>query len=285
MGLHSGKWAAVNGISTVRSWSINERQAPARGIASNTGMAPVRKKGVFSWDGSYNAYGATPAAMPGQLFNFVGYGAPDDDVSGNGQRYEGNGMVSGISLTWDWASGGFIGHTVNFAGDMALAKTSGALPVDATAPDMPTIALCKIQTGSVAETGYTDIPNVTNVTLNISCALQAAVNSSTIVGGKLWTAQKSGPIDWSLTIAQQDNDRLASIPFDIGDNRSIKIFTDASLFWLLKWGHCRGFEGLTADRESGALLARTINFDMTAVDTADLGTVTDPSGTEWWPFA
>lgn len=292
MGLHSGKWAVINGVGTVRSWSINETQAPARGLASNTKFAPIRKKGVFSWNGSYNAYGAIPACMPGVLFGFTGYGAPNDDVSGAGQLYTGNAMVSGVTLTWNWGNGEFLGHTVNFAGDLALTKSSGSQPTDVSTPSMPGMELCKIQTGTPPDAGYADLPNVVTATLNISCSLQAAVNSSTIVGSgslaKIWTAQKAGPVDWSLSISQQDNERVGTIPFDIGDNRALKLFVNDSQFWHLKWGHCRGFEGLTADRESGALLARTINFDMTAIDPgapSTLGTVTDPSGSIWWPPA
>lgn len=288
MGLHSGKWAYVNGISTNRGWQVNEQQTPARGLASNTGFAPVRKKGVRSWNGSYTAYGATPSVMPGDLFGFTAYGAPDDDVSGNGQRYVGNAMCTGVSITWNYGSGEFLGHSVNFNGHLALTKDANTIAADASAPDMPPVALTKIQTGDVNGTTYVDLSNVVTVTLNISCQVQSFVNSSTIVSGVLWTGQKAGPVDWTLSVSQQDNLRVGA-PFDIGDNVSIKLFVDATLYWLLQWGHVRDFTGIDANRETGAIIARTINIDQTAIDPGvgggnTLGVVKKPSGVNWWPF-
>jgi hypothetical protein len=283
MGLHSGKWAAVNGISTLRHWTVSETQAPAMGRASNTGFAPVRKKGVRSWSGQYTAYGAQPQCMPGTIFGFTGFSAPDDDVSGAGQTFTGNAIVDSVSMTWNWGNGEYLGHTVNFSGHLALTKGTGVMPVDAAVPDMPPVALCKIQTGAPDGSGYADLPNVVTVTLNISSSNQSFVNSSTIVGGVLWTGKKAGLPDWNLSISQQDNQRVGA-PFDIGDNISIKLFTDATLFWLLQWGHVRDFTGIDANRETGAILARTINIDQTALDTTALGLVVMPSGTQWWPF-
>jgi hypothetical protein len=283
MGLHSGKWAAVNGISTNRQWTLNETQNPAKGIASNTGFAPKRSRGVSSWSGSYMAYGATPACMPGTLFGFVGYSAPDDDTSGNGQRFEGNALVDSIAITWNYGSGEYLGHVVNFSGHLALNTTVGAMPADASAPDMPPVALTKIQSGAPVAPTYADIPNIVTATLTITSANQSFVNSSTIVDGVIWTGRKAGTVDWTLALSQQDNLRV-SAPFNTGDNLSLKLFSDASLFWLLQWGHVREFTGVEANRETGAIVARTINIDMTALNTTALGTITEPNGTVWWPF-
>lgn len=291
MGLHSGKWAAVDGISTVHQWTINETQAPAVGRASNTAMGPVRKRGIHSWTGSYQAYGAVPACMPGALFGFVGYGAPDDDVSGSGQRYSGNALVNSISLMWNWGSGEYLGHTVAFDGHLELSKTQGDMPADSAAPDMPPVALTTIKTGASGATvdgDYSVLANVVSATLNITMANQSFVNTSTVVGtgsnAKLWTGRKAGIPDWNLALAQQDNLRVGA-PFDIGDNISIRLYADPTTYWLLKWGHVRDFSGITADRNSGAILARTINLDMNSIISGTtLGVVTDPTGTDWWPF-
>lgn len=291
MGLHSGKWAAVNGVPNIHQWSISETQSPAKGRASNTALAPIRKRGVHQWSGSYSAYGGTPTCMPGVLFGFVGFGAPDDDVSGAGQRYSGNAIVDSVAITWNWATGECISHVVSFSGHIDLTKASGNEPADATTPVMPPIAPCKIKYGAVtasADGDFTNVAALTQAVLTISSENQSFVNSDTVVGtgasAKLWTGRKAGVPDWTLALSQQDNLRVGA-PFDIGDDISLRLYVDATTYWLLKWGHVRDFTGITADRNTGAIIGRTVNVDWNAYASPGLGVVTDPSGTQWWPFS
>lgn len=281
MGLHSGKHGVVNGISTVGQWSISETQAPARGIASNTKFGPVRKHGVRSWNGSFNAFGATPSVLPGESFSFLGYGAPANDVSGNGFRYSGGALVSGVTINWNWSNGEMINHTVNFDGNLELAKAVGAAIIDVSAIDMPEVCGTKIEIEVNGTGGFSELENLVSATLNITCALQSYANSSTHINGKCWTGQKAGPIDWSLAITQQNDG--GDNAFDIGDELALRLYVNDTAYWLLKFGHVRDFSGITVDRQSGAIIQRTINIDMNAYYNNTYGTITLPDTSVWWP--
>src|SRR5947207_1860310 len=98
MGVHSGKFAAVNGKSTVRNWSINDTNATKAFIASNTGGGTGRLKGNHDWSGSYSQYSGIPAVMPGSALSFTGYSAPDSDVNNTtGKTKSGTAIVDSIA--------------------------------------------------------------------------------------------------------------------------------------------------------------------------------------------
>ena len=277
MAVHGGKHALVNGKPSVRTWSISDSHTPAKGVASNTKNGTLRRPGVMDWSGSYGAYGATPIVMPGDAFSFIGYTAPDDDVSGIGQTYEGNAIVDNVVISWNWANGEMLSHVVNFAGDLQLTHTSG-IYVDDSLPEALSVCGTKLEY-DLDNTGYVELDNILSMQLTLSCALQTYVNSSTAC----WTGRKAGPIDWTLAITQQDNIR-AEI-FDKGDRCKWKLFIDDTKFWELIWGQVRDFSGITCDRETGAILQRSINVDMDCHDGTDDGSVTNPLGTVWWPVA
>lgn len=284
MGLHGGKFGRVNGIDTMRLWTIMEQAAQPKAVASNSALGTMRKRGVHSWSGTYQAYGATPVAMPGSIFSFQGYGCPTDDVSGNGLVYEGDAMVSQVVITWDWRTGALIGHVVTFAGHLDLGKSLAADPGDATEPALLETTGTKVQWSAGNLSSFAELPNVTNASLTIKAAVEAYVNSSTYVGGKAWTGQVSGPVDWSVQIGQQDDERLTNI-FDIDDVIELKLFTTSALFWQLKHGIVRDFSGITVNRETGAIIGRTINVDMNGYYGTTRGAITKPGAIAWWPFS
>lgn len=285
MGLHGGKFARVDGADTVRSWSISEMEKQPTAVASNTLLGTARRRGVRSWSGSYEAYGAVPiaGAMPGNIFTFQGYGAPANDVSGNGQLYEGDAISDSVAIRWNWKTGEILSHTVNFSGHLELDKLSGADPGDAVPPNLPEIGGCYVQWAAGDLLVFNTLPHVTQATLTIRSKNQAYVNSSTYSSGVLWTGRKSGPIDWNLSIGQEDEERLTDI-FDIGDVINLKLFVDDTNFWLLTYGIVRDFTGIKADRETGAIMARTIPIDMNGYYGSSPGVIKKPGGTQWWPF-
>jgi hypothetical protein len=46
----------------------------------------------------------------------------------------------------------------------------------------------------------------------------------------------------------------------------------------------RDFSGITVNRETGAIIARTINVDMAAYYGSNAGQILLPGGTQFWPF-
>lgn len=283
MGVHSGKFARINGISTARQWTIVDQSTQPKYVATNTYLGTGRVLGVHSWNGTYQAYGVKPQVMPGDTLHFSGYGAPANDVSGNGLLYGGDAVVSRVVLNWDWRSGAIIGHTVTFAGHLELTKTSGADPGDSAVPTVNPTTGTKVEWVAGNLTNFAELPNVVNASLTFSAAMASYVNSSTYINGKAWTGQKSGPIDWGLSITQEDDERLTNI-FSPDDIVQVKLFTDSTLFWLLKHGIVRDFSGITVNRETGAIIGRTINIDMNGYYGSTLGAVIMPDTTQWWPF-
>lgn len=285
MTVHSGKNANVNGVPTMRQWSIEERVTPARATASSTKQGVQRKKGVRAWSGSINCYGATPIVLPGQSLSFIGYGAPTDDVSGNGHRYSGTAYCNSVSVNWNWKSAEIISHTINFVGHLALTKALGADPGDTTVPDTPPVVGTKLEYKKVGG-AFVELANLTSASLTLTRQIQSYVNSSTLVTGVCWTGQRVGaPMDWTLALQQEDDERVDAAMFDIGDDLELKLYADATAYWSLVWGYVEGFTGITVDRESGAILSRTINLGMDCYYGNNDGEVITPSAVTWFPPA
>lgn len=284
-----GKYGVVNGRKSVRNWSITEQQSAAKAVNSGTKNGTARRVANRSWSGSFGCHGAQPIDLPGRTFTFQGYTGPRNGVSGGtGPRYSGTAIVDSVAITWNWQSGEIINHTVNFSGHLALTVDNGAWS-DTAEPDLPSICGMKVQYGSVSEAwtssgpseDLNDWPNVTQATLTISASNQSYNNSSTYIGGKCWTGKQPGPIDWTLSITEQNPGR----PGDrqIGDDLQIRLFTAEDEYWECMWAHIEGYSNLNVDRETGAIIQRTCNMSMNGVIGGNYGVLTAPDGTTVWP--
>lgn len=273
MGVHSGRYGVVNGMATVKDWSINDTMQEAKYVASNTRGATGRKAGVRSWTGAFSGYGGLPPVLPGSLFSFVGYTAPDDDVSGNGSTYSGSAMVDSIAVNWNWANGALLDWAVNFSGHLALAH-SLATYTDVSIPDPEPVC------GTLIKYGATTWDNLVSAAFTLSRPSVPYVNSSTIVSSVCWTGRKAGVLDWTLAVTEQGNARESAI--EIGANPVLKLYTTASLFWELTWAHVLGYSGLNVQREGG-IVQRTVNFGMNGFVGGVVGSVKTPTPTTIWP--
>ena len=220
--------------------------------------------------------------LPGDTFSFSGYSAPDDDVGGNaGKIWAGNAIVDQLVVNWNWSTGEIINMGINFSGNGALAVSDGTHS-DATDPDVPIPCGTKITYGDplVLETEW---DNLVSAVLTITAENQAYVNSSSVISGECWTQRKPGNIDWTLAVTEQNNEGLAT-EIDIAADEEFRLYVDDTDFWLLKWGHVGDVSGLTVDRETGAIMQRTVNIAMNGFN-PDVGEITLPgAGSSWWPF-
>jgi len=82
---------------------------------------------------------------------------------------------------------------------------------------------------------------------------------------------------------QETESRLKATDLVLDDIVQLKLFVDATKFWELQFGIVRDCTGITANRETGAVIARTQNVDMMAHNGATMGKVNRPDGTTWWP--
>jgi len=281
----SGRWGAVNGISTVRNWAINDAHTAPTAVASNTGFGTARRVGVQDWTGSFDVYGTTPPIYPGDLFAFIGYMGPDDNVSGVGPRYAGDARCNQLTMNMNWAGGEIISLACEFGGHLALTPTSsgGAEITDGTVP-----ALTPISGGSYIEYSLDGSTwhvweSLLQATWTWTNAVQPYVNSSTFVSGKLWTGRAEGHNDWSLQCVEQNTNRAR---FAKGQELWIRLHLDSSgtNFWELKTGLVGQFTGIQVDRETSKIIQQTINVDMNANGVSDgsLGWIKNPAGVVVW---
>ncbi len=288
MGVHSGKFGVVNGMSTMRNWNITDSMSPQAYVASNTLFGTGRRRGTETWNGNFGCYGHTPPVMPGERFEFLGYTAPDNDVSGPGLRYKGNALVENVQISWNWGAGEIINAVVNFQGDVGLEIQSGANELyDLTVPTVPPVVGTKIQYSLNDGGAWADWENLLSAQLTLSCQMLEYVNSSSVdAENRVWTGRKAGNIDWTLAITEQDNDRAK---FDKGDSIMLRLYVAADRWYELKWGQIAEFTGITVDRESAAIIQQTVNVNMNGFnpDAVSYGTsygyIQLPNGEVWWP--
>lgn len=290
-GPYSGKFGVVNGIETVRDWSINDGHTPNIFSASNTLWGVSQARGVEFWDGSFNHYGHTPVVLPGELFQFIGYGAPTNHYSGNGWRYVGNAMCESAVVTWDWGAGGILSVVENYKGHLNLTEQGsvGASVSDQSVPTIPHVACTRIDY-SADGSAWTTWDNLVQAVLTLTCELQEYVNSSTVVDDsgtcRIWKGFRPGRVLWTLAVTEQDMDRSI---FAKGDVLQFRLYVNDTDFYLLKWGMVNDFTGIQVNRETGAIVQQTVNIGMHGFDTsagsygASTGSVLLPSTEQWWP--
>jgi len=283
MGVHSGKFAIVNGKSTMRGWTITHRSTNQPSVASNTRGGTFRLPGIRDWTGQVRLYGGMPAAMPNDVFTFTGFTAPDNDIGANpmtGEIYSGSCMVEQVVIRWNWASADPVNHEISFGANGALTLSDASQATDATAPQMA--VLCGLHPTFIDVTGGSaaaQIPNVTDITLTIKAAVKPFVNSTTNND----TFRKAGPIDFTLAVRVQDNLRVMAID----DVCEFILPIDGSRQFDIKWARVEEFSGLEVNRETGDIIAQTINASMAGYDfqNSALGSITLPDSTVWWPIA
>jgi hypothetical protein len=289
MGLHSGLFGVLDGVSTVRNWSVNDSMSPHEYVASNTLFGTGRVDGVREWNGAYACYGHTPPIMPGELFDFVGYTAPNDDVSGVGLRYQGDALVENVKITWGWQGGDIINVSSDFKGHLRLLCPMGPERYDVTVPRVPSVIGTKIMYSSDG-VSFTEWENLLSAELTIVCKLQEYVNSSSFVatpsGNELWKGHKRGAIDWTASVTVQDTIRTG---LQIGQSYVFRFYVTSSLYWELKWGKVQEFTGLVVERETQAIMQHTVPLGMNGFDEdaltydAGVGHILQPDTTQYWP--
>lgn len=274
-GRHGGKFGVVNGRSAIQNWSINHTSFPAVTKPSNLRNGTMRRKGVQDWNGSFTQVHGKPDLFPGESFTFQGYTSSDTDVyDTNGEVYSGTAFIDSMNMVWSWANGTpAILTTFNFSGSGAL-TSSNTKYTDTSTEMTPSICDLKIEQADVDV--FSAIANVTNITWNVTAENVGRANSST----SCWVERKAGNIDWTLAVTEEETDQLLAI----GDNFQLKLYVNATEFWLLKWGHLESYTDLTVDVESGDIISKVINFSMEGHDgTTGVGTIKDPDDTAQWP--
>lgn len=279
---HSGRWGAIDGVAALRQWTIQEGYTTNKSAASNTAQGHNRTRGIFDWTGSYGAYGAVPAAMPGDYQTLEAYKAPDaTNDETNGEIFNGEIYIISSVITWNFATNELISYVNNFGGNGALSITAGAPPADASSVDELTPCAGKIATwnGTTADR----IPHVTQAVLTITREAKTTVNSGTSAGSGACTTKRQvgGPVDWTLAITTEDGNENALLAS--GLDAWFRCYVDGSEFWDLKWGLLGPRTGITVDDETGNIISQTHNAEMKGAKAGVLGLVHKPGAVAWWP--
>jgi len=282
MGVHSGKFGVVNGINRVLNWSLDETQEAQRHVTSATKGGSGRVPGVKDFSGTFTGLNGKPIVMPGDFFQFQGFTAPDNDTwGGDGviwQSTASGAIIDQVAITWDWTTGLLISADYSFSGSGPLSKDTGNLAD--TSEECPLSTLGgKIEIG-VTEQATAEVLDVTTFTLTYLAENASFANSGT----NSWMERKPGPIDWTASMEVENNDRSASMV--LGGNYVIKAFIDAADYHLLEWANVIDFTGLTVNRDTGDIIAHTVNFGMNGCLAGNTGRIILPGEvTAWWPAA
>jgi len=275
MGVHGGKFAVVNNQASMRSWTINDVFANPKAVASNTKSGHARRQGIHSWTGSFMQYGTVPTVLPGEKFTFTGFTCPTDDVSATGEHYTGTAIVDSIAMAWDWKSGAILSYTTNFSGHLGLTKALHAVYTDSGTPIFLPSTGTKITYDASGDVTWA---NLVQATLTINAANVNYVNSST--AGE--TGRSAGPIDWTLAVTEENEaPHTVVIP---GAILKFKVWVDDTNFWALNYGRVAGYSNLKVDRETQAIIQKTVNIEMAGyADAGTAGLITLPgAGSNWW---
>lgn len=277
MGILNGVLGAVDGIDTIRSWSVDTIADIQKLIASNTKGGPLRLPGNKDWSGNYTAYGHTPLKMPRDTFTF--HGSLD---GANG--VEGAAIVESVEIAIDIEGGLPISHTVNFSAMAALDLNAEKVVGDAVDPAVFPAIQRKVEIGTVAaEPDWTDVDNVRTITLGFSAENPSYVSSGT----EGHTKRLAGNIDGTLSFDVYEGDPGLLIP--INTVKIVRVYVTSTLFWELKWMTFREASGIEVNREDGTLIGATLNADFNGfTEIAEVlteGHIINPATETWWPAA
>lgn len=275
MAVLSGIGGAVDGIATVREWSISETGDLQAYTASNTLQAVSRESGNTDWTGSYQAYGAIPVKMPTEIFTFTG---SIDGTNG----IVASAIVDSVTIEWDMEAGTIIRHTVNFASNGAIAR-GAAVAVDATVPD-PHVSLgTKLEiSDSVASPSYAEVTDVRTISITFSANNPSYASSSTAGAIK----RQAGNLDVSMSYSLYTDD-FSTLPA-INSQQQYKVFVNATLFWEFLYMSVQDLSDLTVDIEGAGMVGATVNTMFTGFadieGTETVGKIDKPGAVGYWPF-
>lgn len=275
----SGQYGTISGVPTVMQWNI-ARTRPSNAFKhSGTSGGTNRRKGVGAWTGSWTAKGGLPAVMPGASAAFTGFAGPSSGVKGtNGVRFSGTVLVTDITIEWDWTTNAIVSHTVNFVGHLGLTRATGiSLDDESTVAEVETI-LCPMEFSLPGVPSWAPILSMKTASLKISSDVKSYVNSDTV---NETGRRGAGLIDWEASFVLERTDNTLAE----GLQGVLRMYTSATLFYLLTWTRFREYSGITVNHESGDIISQTATFEMCSNDEVSgvVGSIIVPGGGIYWP--
>lgn len=280
IGGHIDQGGAV--IGCLRTWTLNLSAALARAICSAASGGTIRVPGNIDWSGNYTAYGPIPAIIPKAAFTFNGAIVGSEAAS---VGVTGAAICDDFTLNIDIEGGGIVGHTVTFSANGALTMGTVATDDDDSDPDPLPANVCKLEFAEDATLAdFNAIPDIRTMAFNMS-ADNKAYNSSSTAGQM---KRNAGNTDCNVvaTLFGQAADGWDSLPA-VNSIVAVRVYTTASLFWLINFMRVASIDDMGADIEGAAMVGGSITFEFCswALVSASLteGVITKPGGGNIWP--
>ncbi len=280
MGAITGKAGAVDGAAIVRNWNISETADTQAYVASNTHGGTGRLPGNVDWSGAYDAYGHTPANMPGAGFTFTG------SIDGT-EGVVGLAIVDQVVITCDIEGGGILSNVTNFSANGVLDPT-GAVASDTPDVIPPSAIGCKVELDEAYTTGtpvWVEVTDVRTWTLTLTSANPSYVSSST--AGQ--TKRNIGNLDATMSYTVYDDDIDHLIP--VNTIAGMKLYVNSTLYWEILWTIFGEMSDIQVDIETSAFIGATQNASMNGlavVSASDtIGSIKTPAASPVtiWPAA
>lgn len=265
-------------VPQCRKWSVNESADVKSVIDSSTMNAEVAVPGNKDWSGTYDAYGAIPIVMPGDLFEFEGAAT---GVGASALGGKGDAMCEGVTIKIPVESGEPVNHSVKF-GAMGV-WTPGVItcPEDDTIPDYLDPRSLIVEVASDPFSSFSSLHGVRDVTIELSRKTQSPVVSGIKTRAK---GALSGTLN--ITTYEPDTNPWAALapPNTV---LSVRCYVTATTFWLFRWMMVQGRGPQGADIEGQAIVDGGLNFKLctatrvSAVPTR--GTIIKPDLSVYFP--
>lgn len=260
-----GNVMAINGVNTVRRFTIRKLNDSRPYVASNTKGGSGREEGPFDWVGVYSAYGHTPAVFPGEAFAFVG--STDGSVG-----FTGTAIVDRIHIKWDIEKKAILEHYVYFSSNGALTE-GAAVATDTTSPAPTSSKNMYVALDGTKQT------HIRNMELVIVSKNKPYVDSDT----DGWTKREKGPIDFQFRYGIYEG-TPASLP-TMGQDYVVAFYATPTSTWELAWGHIEGYEDFNVDHEGQENVSAVVIGSMSGFSGTMAGWIKNPAGDTKWPAA
>jgi hypothetical protein len=267
----TGKKAAIDGVSCATEWGCAAQAEDVFAICSASDGAPVRAVGNEDWSVYWEAYGSTPAKLPGALFTFTGA----TETGGGATSIANGAIVKQIRVDWPVSTGAFVHHRVD--GECAEgALTFGAST--ATDVNIPNPLSAK---QLYATFGGVDITHVTDMVFAAQCKNADSIDSSS-AGIR---NRKKGNYD-AVAVVRVNVEAFASLPVTntigilaIGKGTAVTPWT---VHWM-KLMNIKPVVDIEGNDGKPKVVGADLQFAFTGYNGGVKGFITTPLGGTLWP--
>jgi len=292
MARKTGVGGAVDGSACVRAWKIVERvPLDTAGWCSASpggtgGSAPTRRAGNILNQGSYGAYGHTPARMPNDSFRFQG--VCNDGTEGVDSGVSGA-LCTGCDIRIPIMEGRYVHHLVQFVGSGAWTIDTASAS-DATDPNPAPGENCSLKTALVTAGSEAGLATVTNVLQMRLVLLSKPARYADSSSSGRWD-HAAGNLDAYFIFNIHPDDFGTHIPTKNSILR-VQAYVTASTYWDVRWMKVEDIildvpiEG-SPDGEA-KMVTTEIRCKWTGFDNAaspNEGCIVKPDTTLWWGTA